>query len=330
MFPPQQTQTCICPRSKTRARIQSAIILSMLLITGATGFIGRHLVPHLVSLGYSVRILLRPSPYTPILPEKISVEVVICNPSDEKGIQSALKGVSQVIHLASTEHSGIQEQFTRQDSAFAELLLRSALRSKVERFFFLSHLGADRLSAFPTLQAKGMIEKLIAQSGVPYTIVRSAIVFGSGDHFTLPILTTMRKSPGFFFLPGDGKTSIQPLWIGDLIAAIPLWLEDSQAENQVFSVGGPEYLTFYEVCQTIKEISGMGRFFVSMSPGLIRFFSRRYSTRKHSMFLPLYLLDYLAADRITTLDTLPRMLGIMPERFRHRLQYLKFRDNGSA
>lgn len=295
----------------------------MFLITGATGFIGRYLVPHLVEMGHTVRILLRPSPLTPLLPEKVPVEVVICAPSDERGIQSALKGVSHVIHLASAEHSDNPEIFLSREKAFAETLIQAALRSKVERFLYLSHLGADRLSAFPALQAKGWVEKILLQSGVPYTIVRSAVVFGAGDHFTLPIAGTMRKSPGVFFLPGEGRTSLQPLWIGDLVTALSLLLEDPRAENQVFSVGGAEYITFYEVCQSIRDVIGLKRAFVSLSPGLLRFFSKKYSTRKPSMFLPMYLLDYLAADRITSLDTLPRFLGIMPERFTHRLHYLK-------
>ncbi len=295
----------------------------MFLITGATGFIGRHLVPHLVEMGHSVRVLLRPSPLTPLLPEKVPVEVVICAPSDERGIQSALKGVSHVIHLASAEHSESPEIFLSQEKAFAEILVQAALRSRVERFIYLSHLGADRLSAFPALQAKGWVEKIILQSEVPYTIVRSALVFGAGDHFTLPVATAMRKSPSVFFLPGEGRVSLQPLWIGDLVMALSLLLDDPRAENQVFSIGGPEYLTFYEVCRSIRDILGLRRVFVSLSPGLLRFFSRKYSTRRQSMFLPLYLLDYLAADRITSLDTLPRFLGIMPERFTHRLHYLK-------
>jgi len=295
----------------------------MLLITGATGFIGRHLVPHLVELGYSVRILLRPSPFTPLLPEGVSVETVICNPDDERGIQSALKGVTQIIHLASAEHSENPESHLSFEKTFAEVLFHSAARAKVQRVMYLSHLGADRLSAFPSLKAKGLVEKVILRSGIPFTIIRSGMVFGAGDHFTLPIAVTMRKSPGFFLLPGEGRTSVQPLWIGDLVMALPLFLEDPRAENQLFSLGGPEYLTFREVCQSIKEVLGLRRTFVPMSPGILRLLSQRYSRHKPSMFLPTYLLDYLATDRITTLDTLPRFLGIMPERFTHRLHYLK-------
>ena len=78
----------------------SGIILKVILVTGGTGFIGRHLVKSLVESGQEVRILLKPSSESPRFPKGIPVEVAISSLTDIQGIKAALKGIREVYHLA--------------------------------------------------------------------------------------------------------------------------------------------------------------------------------------------------------------------------------------
>jgi uncharacterized protein YbjT (DUF2867 family) len=90
----------------------------------------------------------------------------------------------------------------------------------------VSHLGADRASAYPVLKAKGIAEESIRRCGIDYTILRSAILFGPGDFFTTLLACLASAQPIFFLLPGDGDTVLQPLWVEDLATGLAWALDD--------------------------------------------------------------------------------------------------------
>jgi uncharacterized protein YbjT (DUF2867 family) len=156
----------------------------MILVTGGTGFVGRALVRQLVANGQQVRTLIRPSPRTPNLPRGVPVEVAVVSLSDERGLRAALRGVDVVYHLAGAEHQGARADILATDARGTQTLAQIASESRVQRFFYISHLGADRSSYYPLLKVKGIAEEHIRKSGVPHTIFRSALLYGPEDHFT--------------------------------------------------------------------------------------------------------------------------------------------------
>jgi uncharacterized protein YbjT (DUF2867 family) len=193
----------------------------------------------------------------------------------------------------------------------------------VERIFFLSHLGADRFSAYPVLKAKALAEGYITRSGVDYTIFRSAPIFGPRDQFTTSFAQVLRITPLVFLLPGDGSSLIQPIWIDDLVMSMVLSLEDSTTANTVFEVGGSEYFTFRHVIEMLMETTSLRRTLVSMKPAYLRMLALYAENASKKFPLSLFWLDYLSADRTCALDTLPRVFGLMPARFHQQLNYLQ-------
>ena len=101
----------------------------MILVTGGTGFIGRILVSHLVTLGYPVRLLLNPSRDYPKLPRGVSVEVAISSMNDERNLRASMKDIDTVFHLVGTEWKGIHAEFE-------EVAIRAArmFRLRARRF----------------------------------------------------------------------------------------------------------------------------------------------------------------------------------------------------
>ena len=177
----------------------------MIFITGATGFIGNALIHQLSHWNEELRILLPPAEKTPILPKNIPVEIAVSNLADERNMRAALRGVETIIHLASDEQQGANANLMNVDINGTASLLKVAQERKIKHIVFISHLGAEPSSAFPLLKAKGIAENYIIQSGIPYTILKTGLVYGDGDHFIHRLISYLKWFPVAAFLPDNGK-----------------------------------------------------------------------------------------------------------------------------
>lgn len=301
----------------------SAIILLMILVTGATGFIGRVLVRQLTETGQQVRVLLRPSPRSPRLPKGVPVEVAVVALKDERGLRAALRGVDQIYHLASAAAQGRDGNLFTTDIEGTRTLAQVAADVDIKRFIFLSHIGADRASAFPIHKSKGIAEEHIRKSGVPHTIIRSSIVFGPEDGFTTALADILRFAPGILPIPGDGRTLLQPLWVEDLVTCLIWALQNPNMVNQTYEIGGGEYFTLRQIVETIMSVTHTRRLLVSIPPPYMRALFVLLDSFARQLNASTYWIDYVAVNRTCPVDNLPRTFGLMPARFAYRLNYLE-------
>ena len=295
----------------------------MILVTGGTGFIGRALIRHLADAGYPLRVLLRPSSTSPAIPRGVPLEVAVSSLTDPRGLRAALVGVDTVYHLVGVERRGAYADLVAVDIQGTREVTQAAAESGVQRIFYLSHLGADRASAYPVFKAKAIAEQFVRRSGIDYTILRTALVFGPNDGFTIGLAKLIHSLPLVFMQPGDGSTLLQPLWVEDLATCLTWALDEEGTRNQLLELGGPEYLTFKTVVDMIMQSIGVHRRVINVRPPYLRGITVVLETLLPSLPVSVFWLDYLAANRTTALDTIPRTFNLLPSRFSQRLAYLQ-------
>ncbi|RPJ27474.1 MAG: NAD-dependent epimerase/dehydratase family protein [Chloroflexi bacterium] len=294
----------------------------MILVTGATGFIGRALVRHLSEAGQQVRVLLRSSPTSPRLPRGVPVEVAVVSLNDERAVRAALRGIDQIYHLSSAATEGRRGSLFKTDIEGTRTLAQVAASADIKRLVFLSHIGADRASAFPVQKAKGIAEEHIRKSGVPFTIIRSSVVFGPEDRFTNSLSQLLRVAPGFFPIPSDGRTLLQPLWVEDLVTCLIWSLQNPEMVNQTYEIGGGEYFTLRQVLEILMHITHAHRLLVPLPAPYMRALLVTLDAFIPNFSVSTYWLDYVAVNRTCPVDNMPRIFGLMPARFGYRLDYL--------
>ena len=301
----------------------SAIIATMVLVTGGTGFIGGRVVERLLQSGEAVRILLKPNKKNPNLPKNVALNIAVSSLKDERGLRSAMKNVETIFHFATAEHQGPTADLEGVDVDGSEHLMNAAQEAGVKSVLFLGRIGADKSSSYPILRAKAIAEGIIRKQKIPYCILRLTDVFGAGDHFTTEIAAGIRKAHLIYPLPAEGKTLVQPLWIEDLVSAIMLIYKHKQFRNEIIEIGGGEFFEFRQVVHIIMATIGKQRALTSIAPAYLRVINLWF--RRAGGVLPLQTswLDLLAVERTCALDSLTSHFSILPARFSNHLDYLK-------
>jgi NADH dehydrogenase len=297
----------------------------MILVTGGTGFLGRALIRQLAGTGQTVRTLIRPSPRTPALPRGVAVEVAVAALNDERGLRAALRGVDVIYHLAGAEHEGPRGSILETDARGTANLVRAAGQARIKRFFYVSHLGADRASFYPVLKMKGVAEEHIRKSGIPYTIFRSALLYGPEDHFTTSIARLAALYP-VLFMPGQGEGIIQPLWVEDLVTCLLWSLDNPEMENQTYEVGGAEYFSFRQALEIILSVIHKKPFIVPLGLPYLRNLTVAMQSLIPNFPFSTFWVDYFGYNRNCPTDTISRVFGFIPARFTYRLEHLKAID----
>jgi NADH dehydrogenase len=235
-------------------------------------------------------------------------------------------GVKSVVHLAGAERGGLEAGLRAVDVEGTRVLVEAARQAGVSRIVFVSHLGAEPSSAYPALRAKAFAEDAIRKSGLPYTIIRSSLVYGEGDRFTTSLAMLLGISPGIFLIPGDGKTAIQPVWVDDLATCVAWSLEEESMVGKTYDVGGPEFLTLRQVVEMVMQAAGSRRWLLNTSPLYLRGITWALQRILPNPPLTTFWFDYLASSRTASLDSMPTIFGLKPSMMIDQLRYLGERN----
>ena len=300
----------------------------MILVTGGTGFVGRHLVARLMAENRPVRLLLTEN-RARHLPWENPPETIVGSILDDEALFHAVTGVHVIVHLENAQWWGRSRDLERVELQGTRSLITAARAARVGRLITVSHLGAASASAYALMRYKGIVEETIRASGLAYTIIRSGVVFGEEDAFVNHIAMQLRATPFVFLMPGRGEVVLHPIHIDDLVTAIVASLDTLDVVDNVIEVGGPEYITLEDLIRTVMRVSGVSRMVLAVPPYLLRWLSAVYSRVMPRSLITAQWLDLLATNRTARLGNLYQYYGIRPRRFEDTLlTYMRGRHYG--
>jgi len=226
-----------------------------IFLTGATGFVGGHLLKRLLAEGHKVRALVR-DPLKAKLPAG-NIEIVPGDVVEGAGLDAGLKNCDAVIHLVGIIVASGKATFERVHHLGTRNMVEAAQRNNIRRFVQMSAIGAraDGVSEYQTTKWKG--EQAVRQSGISHCILRPSLIFGPGSGFVTQMLDIMRKAPFFRPVPGSGKPRFRPVFVEDVAACFAQALNNSAVNNKTIELGGADELSLNEVLAEIAKCAGI-------------------------------------------------------------------------
>jgi NADH dehydrogenase len=291
----------------------------MILVTGATGFIGRQVVARLMADGHRVRCLILETRNRDPLPWSPTPEIIVGSLLDDEVLFRATTGVHTIIHLESGQWWGRPRELERIELVGTRNLIAAARASRVGRIVAVSHLGALASSGYTLLRVKGMVEEIIRSSGLAYTIIRSGLVFGEQDSFLNNIAMLLRATPAVFLMPGRGEVVLHPIYIQDLVEALVRSLNLIDTVDAILEIGGPEYITLEDLIRTVMRVSRARRMIIPVPPYLLRTITAAYSRIFPRSLITSQWLDLLATNRTAPLGNIYTYFGVRPRRLEDTL-----------
>ncbi len=292
----------------------------MILVTGGTGFIGRHLVKRLMEENQPIRLLLTEERLPRLhFDVENAPQVIVGSILDEEITFRAVSGVHTIYHLENAQWWGRSKDLERVEVFGTRMLMNAARAARVGRVITLSHLGATPSSAYPLMRYKGMVEEIIRTSGLAYTIIRSGVVFGYEDAFINHIALQLKANPFFFLVPGQGEVTLHPIYIDDLVNVLLNTLENLNTVDAIIEVGGAEYISLQDLLYTVMRVTGTHRTLIGVPPYLLRWLTAFFSRVIPRSLITDQWMDLLATNHMAHIGNIYQYFGIKPHRLEDTL-----------
>lgn len=237
----------------------------LVAVTGVTGYVGGRLVPELLAAGYRVRAIARRPERLRGRPWYDAVEVAQADAAEPEQIRAALDGVDVAYYLI---HSlGTGRRFEQRDRATALTFGRAAREAGVGRIVYLGGLSPDVEDLSPHLASRKEVGEILLASGVPTTVLRAAIVLGSGSA-SFEMMRYLTERLPAMTVPRWLDNRIQPIAVRDVLRYLVGSASMPPEVSREFDIGGPDVLTYRAMMQGYAKAAGLPRRLIVKVPVL--------------------------------------------------------------
>jgi NADH dehydrogenase len=287
------------------------------LVAGATGYVGRRLVPALAAAGHTVHALVR-DPSTANVPD--GVRVCQGDVTDAASLGPALAGVEVVVNLAAitADRKPPKGGYDAVNAEGPAKLVAAAKDAGVRRIVQMGGIDTSTGTPGPYLRGRRRGEQAVIDSGIPWAILQPSIMFGGSDAaFPHAMADLIRRAP-VVPVPGDGTLRLQLVWVDDVARCLVALAEDDGKTGK-FPIGGPEELTYDQQLDVIGAAIGKQRVRkIHLPLGFMRLQARLMQVLPHPPLTPAAL-ELFASDNVAGTDAIPRQFGFAPRSFREHL-----------
>jgi NADH dehydrogenase len=297
----------------------------MILLTGASGFVGSNLLRELLKKRLEIRCLLRNPDKPGYLKPAKGVEVVQGDVTDRVSILNILEDgrIDCVVHLVGILLETGKQTFRTVHAEATRNMIEACKEKGINRYIHMSALGTRDGARSEYHKTKWDAEEIVRGSGLEYTIFRPSVIFGREDRFTNLFAGIMKKLP-FVVIPGNGRNRMQPVFINDLIKAMAAVVKGRGHWRKTYEIGGAAELTFDETIDAIARVIGRKKLKIHMPMPIMRSVA---AVTERLLSVPPITRDQLIMleeDNITKDNALTEVFGIRPKGFEEGMRrYLK-------
>jgi len=244
----------------------------LVTIFGGSGFVGRHLVRVLAKRGWRVRVAVRRpdlAGHLQPLGAVGQIQAVQANVRNAASVARALVGADAVINLVGILTESGRQTFGAVQALGARTVADAVAKAGIAQFVHVSAISADKNSSSDYAVSKAYGEQAVREAVKDAVILRASVIFGPEDRFFNRFAALARFSP-VMPLIGGGETRFQPVYVGDVAAAIVAALDGKAKAGATYELGGPEVRSFREVLQYILQETGRTRMPLSIPFALAR------------------------------------------------------------
>lgn len=230
-------------------------------VFGGTGFVGRHVVQRLAMRGDRVRIAVRRPDkgiFLKTLGEVGQIDLVAANLRSPETVARAVAGADAVVNCVGILFQSGRQRFNSIHAEGAGLVAQAAAKAGARALVHVSAIGADANSSAAYARSKAAGEAAVMAAFPKAVILRPSVVFGPDDQFFNRFAALARLSP-VLPLIGGGKTRFQPVYVGDVAAAVVAVLDDPAAAGKIFELGGPRVYSFRQLMEIVLRETGRRR-----------------------------------------------------------------------
>lgn len=292
----------------------------MVLVTGATGFVGSHLIPRLVEAGKPVRAYVRRNANIQKLVQ-LGVDIVYGTVSDRAALKEAMAGIDTVIHLVAIITEKKNASFIQINHYGTKNVAELAEEFGVHRLIHISALGASSNHQLRYPYSKWLGEQEVKNSGTDWTIFQPSIMFGAGDEFITKLTQLVRLAPIIPIL-GSGNTKFQPIWVEDTCTCILKALDDHKTIEKTYQLGGPEHLTYEQIIDLLMARLNKRKIKFHIPIPIMKSMIKIMEIILSNPPITADQLALLNIDNLATLDAVEHHFGFKPKRLADGLDYI--------
>ncbi|MFS8562920.1 MAG: SDR family oxidoreductase [Rhabdochlamydiaceae bacterium] len=281
--------------------------MTKILVTGASGFVGKRLILYLLNQGHQIYALCRIKGAKVFADDKPNLHYIWGDLRNAETLKNFPKDIEAAYYLVHSM-SEIIDNLANAETQIAQDFLNGVKNSQIKQIIYLGGIINDEERLSPHLKSRLLVEQVLKESGIPCTVLRASIIIGSGSASFEIVRDLCEKLP-IMIAPKWVKSLCQPISIRDVLFYLSSVLLNQKCLNQTFDIGGPEILTFKQLMLGYAKFRNLKRWIINvpvLTPHLSSYWLVFITSVRYSLCS--YLVESMKTSTVVQLDEIQKII----------------------